>query len=257
MRGGDLRDGAGGVEGQVKGNMPGVIMENGLGTGAHTNHDRQRVINGANGASQASHRIMEKASRADLQPSPNQPLQMNGANGLSREANNQTRDMPPEINHITEGFELLPNLLTRLAQLTHNQLSAKLMELSGMNIQQSIENSNAISSQDDNSAENIKKKVNLLKFAEGVHSNWTKALVITQWSRVSEEVSQVIDLKAHLDEQRLYYDIAVHELSEVKRSLVHARLPNPDLRTAVEVLSTGKASWMPDVRWNPHSHCNY
>ncbi|KFY13905.1 hypothetical protein V492_02979 [Pseudogymnoascus sp. VKM F-4246] len=261
-RGGEVRDGAGGAEGQVEGNMPGVIMENGYGTGAHTNHDRNGAPNGANGASQATSRAAEKSGLPD-QPPSNQPVQMNGANGapmtqsadrpagsVSKDASNLTKDVPPEINHITEGFESLPNLLTRLAQVTHNQLSGKLLELAGMNIQQSPDNSNAVSfvsGPDDNSAENIKKKVNLLKFAEGVHSNWTKALVITQWSRVSEDVSRVIDLKAHLDEQKLYYDIAVHELSEVKRSLVHARLPNPDLRTAVEVLSTGKASWMPDL----------
>ncbi|KAL5346795.1 mediator complex subunit [Pseudogymnoascus australis] len=238
-------------------------MENGYGTGAHTNHDRNGAPNGTNGASQASSRAAEKTGLPDQQQPPNQSVQMSGPNGApmtqsaghsagstSKDANIKPKSTPPEINHITEGFESLPNLLTRLAQVTHNQLSGKLLELAGMNIQQSPDNSNAVSfvsGPDDNSAENIKKKVNLLKFAEGVHSNWTKALVITQWSRISEEVSRVIDLKAHLDEQKLYYDIAVHELSEVKRSLVHARLPNPDLRTAVEVLSTGKASWMPDL----------
>ncbi|ELR10336.1 mediator complex subunit [Pseudogymnoascus destructans] len=243
--------------------MPGVIMENGYGTGAHTNHDRDGAPNGTNGALQASSRPAEKTGMPGHQQPPNQSVQLNGANGapmtqsaghsagsVLKDANIQTKSTPPKINHITEGFESLPNLLTRLAQVTHNQLSGKLLELAGMNIQQSPDNSNAVSfvsGPDDNSAENIKKKVNLLKFAEGVHSNWTKALVITQWSRISEEVSRVIDLKAHLDEQKLYYDIAVHELSEVKRSLVHARLPNPDLRTAVEVLSTGKASWMPDL----------
>lgn len=236
-------------------------MENGLGAGARTNHDRETMLNGANGASHAPNRAVEKSGRADLQASPNQEAQTNGANGIrtadltidsiSKDAKEQ---LPPEIDQITEGFESLPNLLTRLAQVTHNQMSGKILELAGMNIQQSPDSSNStsfINAPDDNSAENIKKKVNLLKFTEGIHSNWTKALVITQWSRISEEVSRVIDLKAHLDEQRFFYDIAVHELSEVKRSLVHARLPNPDLRTAVEVLSTGKASWMPDVRCSP------
>ncbi|OBT88839.1 hypothetical protein VE02_03177 [Pseudogymnoascus sp. 03VT05] len=238
-------------------------MENGYGTGAHTNHDRDGSPNGTNGALQASSRAAEKSGMPGHQQPPNRSVQINGANGapmtqsadhpagsVSNDTNIQTKSTPPEITHITDGFESLPNLLTRLAQVTHNQLSGKLLELAGMNIQQSPDNSNAVSfvsGPDDNSAENIKKKVNLLKFAEGVHSNWTKALVITQWSRISEEVSRVIDLKAHLDEQKLYYDLAVHELSEAKRSLVHARLPNPDLRTAVEVLSTGKASWMPDL----------
>jgi len=239
--------------------MPGVIMENGVGAAARTNHDREAMSNGANGASYLPNRPSEKAGWTELQQSQNQASQVNGVNGMRaaqsadspadsipKDLRNQMNQLPPEINHITEGFESLPNLLTRLAQLTHNQLSAKILELAGLNVQTSADSGSNFMV-DDNSAENIKKKVNLLKFTESVHSNWTKALVITQWSRVSEEVGRVIDLKAHLDEQRLYYDIAVHELSELKRSLVHARLPNPDLRTAVEVLSTGKASWMPDV----------
>lgn len=203
--------------------MPGAIMENGQGiAAARTNHDREREPNGV------SHPHPPESPAGTMTGS-------NAANGAGMH--------PPEINHIAEGFESLPNLLTRLAQMTHNQLSEKILELAAMGVQGDA----APNFSDDNSAENIKKKVNLLKFAEGLHSNWTKALVITQWSRVSEDVSKVIDLKAHLDEQRLIYDFAVHELSELKRSLVPARLPNPDLKTAIEVLTTGKSSRMPDV----------
>jgi mediator of RNA polymerase II transcription subunit 14 len=64
---------------------------------------------------------------------------------------------------------------------------------------------------------------------------------------VSENVSKLIDLKLHIDSERNLYDTALYQMSEVKRNLMFARAPNPDLKTAVEVLSTGKASWMPDV----------
>jgi mediator of RNA polymerase II transcription subunit 14 len=104
-----------------------------------------------------------------------------------------------------------------------------------------------ITAADDNSVENIQKKVSLLKFIEQTHSDWTKALVITHWSRVSGDLGKIIDLHAHLKKQTTDYDWAVEELVQLKRDMLNARLPNPDFKTAIEVLSTGKASWMPDV----------
>lgn len=173
-----------------------------------------------------------------------------GAATIPPDIADQIRQLPPEMVHITEGFESLPQLLQRLSQVTHNQLSKKILDLASMPTPVSALNGNGTPSNlsgDDNSVDNIKKKVQLLKFAEETHANWVKALVITQWSRVSEDIGKLVDLKVHVDGQKSHYDWAVHEMSEMKRSLVHARVPNPDLKTAVEVLSTGKASWMPDV----------
>ena len=192
------------------------------------------IVNGINGA--ASQIPTQQQTRAD------EPVHKDIAHRIGQ--------LPAEINHITEGFEPLSRLLTRLAQVTHNRLIAKIQELAAAPGPSGVINGNGMldmSNPDDNSVENIKKKASLLKFAEETHANWTKALVVTQWSRVSEDVGKLIDLKVHLDNQRLLYQAAVHELSEAKRSLVNARVPNPDLRTAVEVLSTGNASWMPDV----------
>jgi mediator of RNA polymerase II transcription subunit 14 len=250
-----------------KASMPGVIMEDGSRNGPHTNHDRETVVNGTNGAVAASDPTHDRGkSRGETQPSIKQSQIANGANGalsdvatqsqssvveaISQDDAEQIQQLPPEIVHITEGFEPLSKLLMRLAQVTNNRLSTKIMELAAMPTATSAVNGNGMhypNGSDDNSVDNVKKKVNLLKFAEQTHADWTKALVITHWSRISEDVSKVIDLRVHLNNQRIFYDAAVFELSEVKRSLVHARVPNPDLKTAVEVLSTGKASWMPDV----------
>lgn len=223
--------------------------------------------NGTNGTVSTPETGFDKGKpRGEPQPSLKQSQFAKGTNGavpdaaaqsqalivepLPLDMAEQLQQLPPEIVHITEGFEPLSRLLMRLAQVTHNRLSAKIMELAAMPTPSSAINGNGMhyaNGTDDNSVDNVRKKVNLLKFAEATHADWTKALVISHWSRISDDVSKVIDLKVHLDNQRRFYDAAVYELSEVKRSLVHARVPNPDLRTAVEVLSTGKASWMPDV----------
>lgn len=247
--------------------MPGVIMDGGSRNGAHTNHDRDPLFSGTNGTISTPETGFDKGKpRMDSQPNLKQSQFANGANGsvpntptqsqalvaesIPSDMAERLQQLPPEIVHITEGFEPLSRLLMRLAQVTHNRLSAKIMELAAMPTPSSAVNGNGMhyaNGTDDNSVDNVKKKVNLLKFAEVTHADWTKALVITHWSRISEDVSKVIDLKVHLDNQKRFYDAAFYDLMEVKRSLVQARVPNPDLRTAVEVLSTGKASWMPDV----------
>jgi mediator of RNA polymerase II transcription subunit 14 len=253
--------------------MPGVIMEDRSRNGAHTNHDRDPMPNGTNGTTPTPETVFDKSKfRGEPQPGLKQSQFTNGTNGTMQESQTQSqsqsqsetlvveplptdmaerlKQLPPELFHITEGFEPLSRLLSRLAQVTHNRLSAKIMELASMPIPSSAVNGNGThysNGTDDNSADNVRKKVNLLKFAEATHADWTKALVITHWSRVSKDVSKLIDMKVHIENQKALYNAAFFELMEVKRGLINARVPNPDLRTAVEVLSTGKASWMPNV----------
>ncbi|KAI5463043.1 mediator complex subunit MED14-domain-containing protein [Mariannaea sp. PMI_226] len=165
-------------------------------------------------------------------------------------------DLPDEIVHITQGFVPLSLLLTRLAQTCHNSLQDKIAELAKMPLPASAANgtsslAGALPSTlpDDASTENLRKKSSLLTFAQDMHTKWVKALVITEWSRKSEMVSKLIDLKFHIDQQRLLFDAALDNIVNVKRDLTFARMPSPDLKTALQVLSTGKAAWMPDLQY--------
>lgn len=242
------------------GSMPGVIMENGERNGAHTNHDRDPRPNGANGAVPA----LEKGKgRAEpLQDvTPLSPSIQNGRNGNFMEGHQNGGDgvapkdikaqidqLPPELVHITQGFLPLSSLLSRLAQKAHNDLSKTITDLAQMPLPAAAINGNSHSmTNDDNSPQNIARKLRLLNFAQDAHTEWTKALIITNWSRRSDDVSKLIDLRVHLEQQKSHYEAALHELMELKRNLVHARLPNPDFKTALAVLTTGKASWMPEV----------
>jgi mediator of RNA polymerase II transcription subunit 14 len=143
----------------------------------------------------------------------------------------------------------LSTLLKRMAEKTHNALTNKILELAQMPVPNSALNvgPSGITEVDDLSPENLAKKKSLLDFAQSTHADWVKALVITNWSRRSEDVSKTIDLKVYMDQQKSLYDMAIHEMAEMKRGLAQARLPNPDLKTALQVLSTGKAPWMPEV----------
>ncbi|KAH7160210.1 mediator complex subunit MED14-domain-containing protein [Dactylonectria estremocensis] len=161
-------------------------------------------------------------------------------------------DLPTEIVHITQGFIPIAALLTRLAQTTHNALQDKVVELAKMPIPANALNGNSTlppNIADDSSNENMRKKSGLLNFAQEWHAKWIKALVITEWSRKAEMVSKLIDLKFHIDQQRILFDAALDNIANVKRDLTFARMPSPDLKTALQVLSTGKAAWMPDLQY--------
>lgn len=237
-------------------------MENGDGTGSYTNHDRDQRSNGIHagyGMDKGQGRGWERADPEKM--TPTSPAPHNGINGTVAESlpgeiftnppdlQERINELPPEIAHITQGYMSLSTLLARLSVRTHEDLKAKILQLSQMPTPPSALGTNGshITSVDDSSPENLAKKLLLLNFAQSTHADWVKALVITNWSRRSEDVSKTIDLKIYLDQQKSLYELAIHEMSEVKRSLPYARVPNPDLKTALQVLSTGKAPWMPEV----------
>ena len=245
--------------------MPGVIMENGERDASHTNHDRDQRLNGVNGGAYVSEKSQDKGKgRAEPQQNitPTSPSVPNGVNGAFAQAlqsskfpnppdlQEQMNQLPPEIAHITEGYVSLATLLERVAVKSHVDLSRKIEQLAAMPGPSPAVNGNSPQSLDDNSPENVAKKVELLKFIQNMHSDWVKALVITNWSSRSADVSKTIDLRVFLDQQKAYYQSAIHEMMEIKRDLPRARVPNPDLKTAIQILSTGRPSSKPDVRFN-------
>ncbi|KAK0104172.1 mediator complex subunit [Cadophora gregata f. sp. sojae] len=246
--------------------MPGVIMDHGSRNGSHTNHDRDQRPNGINGVLPNVDRIQDKGKVRESQiMAPVSSAISNGLNGKFPEGlrhgvgeNGDSRTMqarvdrlPEEVAHISESYFPLSTLLARLAQKTHVDLLGTLQELGRMPAPTSAVNGSVsyLSSTDDPSPENVNKKLRLMNFATSSHEAWTKALVITGWSRKAEDVSRLIDLRIHLEAQKRLYTDAVDLMAENKRALQNFRLPNPDIKTALEVLTTGQASWMPDLNY--------
>ena len=223
-----------------------VIMENGLRNGLPTNHDRDRERDHSqltNGSSRDTRNMMNgDAAVGHSEQSPSGP-------GASR-----MNDLPDEIKHVTQGFIPLGVLVSRLAQRTHNDLEERIAALARIPVPGAppAVNGNAAHSgslPDDVSPENLTKKTQLLNFIQETHARWVKALVIAAWSRKVEPVSKLIDLMFHITEQRGLYDANLEYMMNIKRDLTFARLPNPDLKTALQVLSTGDAPWMPDLNY--------
>ncbi|KAH7197630.1 mediator complex subunit MED14-domain-containing protein [Fusarium flagelliforme] len=161
-------------------------------------------------------------------------------------------DPAGEIVHITQGYIPLSKVLTRLAQSTHNALQDQIAALAKMPVPAAAMNGNSTtpnSDVEDASGENIAKKTSILNFAMREHRKWVKALVITEWSRKADMVSKLIDLRFHLQGQEVLFTGALDVMGHVKRDLTFARMPSPDLKTALQVLSTGEAAWMPDLSY--------
>ena len=164
--------------------------------------------------------------------------------------------LPPEIEHITYGYLPFSKLITRLVQDTFNGLTDVITDMSDLQVPQSNHHAphnhlnslpNGIATGNSSQA-NFQKKLRMLDFAQDRRSQFIKILVLSQWSRQAEAIGKVIDLRVWLDGQRRIYDDAANWTGELKRILAPRKMLNPDLKTALEALSLGKASWLPDVR---------
>ncbi|KAF9879797.1 mediator complex subunit MED14 [Colletotrichum karsti] len=187
---------------------------------------------------------------ADIQGK--QQSQMN--TGLTMQPKSRMNDLPDEIVHITQGYIPLSTIVSRLAQRTHEDLQKVIMEMAAVKWAPPAVNGNTPhgnEAPDDMSEGNKRKKMLMLKFAQDAHAKWVKALVMTDWSKNAEAVSKLIDIKAHIDSKRVLYDFAQDLLIDLKRGLIGARLPNPDLKTALQVLTTGEATWVPEPGYIP------
>ncbi|KAI6502084.1 mediator complex subunit [Pyricularia oryzae] len=217
-----------------------AVMMNGVGPDGAMKPNLDQKLNNHGGDTKAisSSEIVQQQTPARSLQSDN-PFRMN--------------DLPDEIVHITENFLSLNQLLSRLAQRSHNELEDTIRSLAKKPLPMPpMLNGNADHNTiEDLSNENLDKKVTLLKFAQEQHAKWVKALVITDWSKKASTLSKLIDLKVHMHTQMEKYDFVLDRMMHNKRNLAYARLPSPDLKTALEVLANGDAPWMPDLGYIP------
>lgn len=211
--------------------------QNGLGA-------RGKGINGINGLAKPMLSPTKKSGGATVNGNVDAQTHAHTA-ATSASSQATMNSLPPEIVHITTNYFPLPFILQRLAQKSHNDLQAKIEELARMPV--GLGATNGTGPGEDNSEENQNKKANLLTFVQDLHSQWVKALVISEWSRKAGKVSKLIDLHAHIMEEIRKYEMMLDRMGNIKRNLYAARLPDPDIKTALQVLSTGQAPFLPDV----------
>ncbi|KAF2785699.1 MED14-domain-containing protein [Melanomma pulvis-pyrius CBS 109.77] len=199
---------------------------------------------------------------ANGQPSP-PPI--NGAvmsiSGSAAPAAHELAQLPPEIIHIAaEFYHPLSKLLLRIAQECYNELSEVIQTMAeipvdvypngvlsnGMGAHAHTNGGSA------SSEANKEKKKLLIKFAHDQRAKFIKLLVLTEWGRKSSvDVCKLVDIFQWAKDQNAGMDSVDMQMMNIKMFTNHARQFNPDIRTALEVLSTGKAAWIPDMGFIP------
>lgn len=158
---------------------------------------------------------------------------------------------PPELLHITQGFFPFSKLVNRSVQQCWNDLSDLITELAEMQVNpyeyHPSPNPTSGKSSSNQSPENTRKKLRILEFSHAKRAEFIKLLVLSQWSRQAADVSKLIDIQNFIRTRHQAYTGALQCVGDMKRDLVQAQVANPDLKTALEVLSKGKVDSMSNV----------
>lgn len=236
--------------------MPGLVMDD---VSASASRDWGDSYNrhGSNGDPTA----MREAHQVDNLGKSDNPQQVNGFKGDDGKGqgsntaivlkHGQSGVMPngvqgqwaPPLMHITQGFFPFSQLVNRAVQQCYNDLCDVITELADSTQQQ--QQSSSPNGKPDPAA--IQKRIRILEFAQTKRTEFIKLLVLSQWSRQAVDVSKLIDLQNFIRTRHFAYQTAVQRVADMKRDLVRAQVANPDLQTALEVLTKGRVSNMPEV----------
>ncbi|KAH3295099.1 mediator complex subunit [Aspergillus fumigatus] len=221
--------------------MPGVIMDNA--TTGRPGHapDTQTPSNGDNLRNGSFH--INGAAKGDKDHDPDKESyagkpRIDGHRAL------------PEIPHITQGFFPFSTLVNRSVQQCWNELSDLITELAAIHV--SPHSSVPLlpvngKSPGNQSPENVQKKLRILDFAHAKRAEFIKLLVLSQWSRRARDVSKLIDLQNFIRARHQAFVDALQRVGEMKRDLVQAQVANPNLQTALEILSKGRLESLADL----------
>jgi mediator of RNA polymerase II transcription subunit 14 len=164
-------------------------------------------------------------------------------------------ELPPELAHIPEdSLVSLNKLFERAAQETFNDLHQCLHSMADLPIGQLPNGAltNGVGGHAnghvDNSDANMKRKLLIMNFAQEARARFIKLLVINGWAKkTAAQMSKLFDIfeweKIEYESQTWGY----HVFQDMKTKIYALGQRNPDIRTALQVLSKGKADWIPDV----------
>lgn len=144
-------------------------------------------------------------------------------------------------------------LMQRLASQCSYELLHNLSELAEMSTEPQHHQPNGIIPHNgqDTSHNSIKKKLTFMKWAMDQRDRFVKTLVIADWSRNIDDKSRLIDVKFWQNKQEHAHARSLQAIANIKSNMGPAKLPNPNITGAMEVMATGKASWIPDLGYVP------
>ncbi|KAF2751630.1 MED14-domain-containing protein [Sporormia fimetaria CBS 119925] len=202
----------------------------------------------------------EHTHRADAPPTDGtNPMSKNGAVVLPSRTADQFTELPPELAQVpTEEYRPMSKLFQRAAQKTFNELTALLNSMAQMEVLQQpndiLTNGTGGSgnAQMDPSETSQQKKKLIIDFAKNTRAKYIKLLVLSGWSKkYAADIAKLIDINQWAVNQLDQLNIVDHQLAVVKFYGHELTDRNSDVQTALEVLSKGKADWVPDMGFVP------
>ncbi len=158
---------------------------------------------------------------------------------------------PVEVLQLIGREHYLPmsTMVNRTAQNCWNSLASLVDQLSAISVPPQAPDPIRISSGvvNNQTKANLDKKERILQFVDDQKADFIKLLVLLQWSKNGEDVRKAMNLNFWLMNRRFVYLQARDALARLKQDALGFQIPNPDLKTAGEVLSLGKATGFPDI----------
>lgn len=158
------------------------------------------------------------------------------------------KELPPELQQVTEGYAPLSRLFERVAHDTHNTLQELLLGLESTDENGASQVNGNFAHHNRHSGLSDRKKLKLLEWAETTRDRFMKLFVMLKWAQTSREsVGKLIDLRDWML-KGVFADQAVQEsLMWIVKNASAMRLKNPDIENALRLLLDGDASRMSDV----------
>lgn len=180
-------------------------------------------------------------------------------NGPVQPRQSSMPDSPPALQHITEGYLPLGQLIARTAQVSLNDLGETVDKLSlvqrGSRTAPALPNGIGAHASMNGGASTSKagteQKKDILESLNTQREKFIKLLVLGDWSQKVDDVGKLIDLNVFNQQQFTAFDHAKFRIADMHRRQQYFKEKAPDIKTAIEVLGTGKASWMPDLGYLP------
>jgi mediator of RNA polymerase II transcription subunit 14 len=177
---------------------------------------------------------------------PNGTQQNDSRNGA--EHRTESGPPPPLDQSWREGPEnkSLGKLMIRTAEKCWADLDNVLKNMAAQPVAQQSAGPNGVTPEYDSDAVSLAKKRQLMDFAQAQRDRFIKALVISDWAKDADAFAGIIDVNAHLGRINACHTGATSAVGEMKLAMNQAKMPNPNIEGALELLSTGKSYGLPD-----------
>lgn len=177
----------------------------------------------------------------------------NGVPAPSPTCPNNGLQSPPELDQSwreSDANKPMGVLIERLAQQCVGDLNdalTKMAEVPEIPVQA---NGNILHTTDQSEG-SLTKKRTLMEFAHNQRDRFIKTLVLSDWARNADDMARLVDLKVWQEKQVGAQRNAMQFIGVMKTDMAGAKMPNPNIEGALELLATGKASRMPDLGYLP------